>query len=246
MKNTTSKHLLMMGIAYSLLTIAAQGESVLLNFGSAVSGADPLESPGHVLGGITGTNWNVIGISGASSGLLNADGSDHASLQVDIARGNGSGTLIDWAGANNASGATTGGSFGATGIFSNNAASFLFGWQELGARVMGLDAGLYRIFVTARHTKNGASAVGDYTVHGGVVDSLSGTTTYTGFDAQLLSNDTDASWVLDDNFWYFEVTLDGTDDIVIAVDGKGAESQNVMNTVEIQKVSNAGSVILFR
>jgi len=244
MKKTKSKYVWIAICAFSLLAVVAQGDA-LFNFGSTVTGADLDQSPGHVVGGISGTSWNLVGTTGVASGLVNADGTAN-SLQVDIARGDNTDTLIDWVGADNASGTTMGGAFGATGVFSNNAASFSYGWQELGARVIGLDAGWYRVFVTARQTKNGASAAGDYTIHGGLDSAGSGVTTYTAFDSQLLSNDSDASWVMDDNFWYFEVELAAGQDVVVAVDGKGAEFQNVINTIGIQAIPEpaAGGLLL--
>lgn len=230
------------GVVLSLGLGATSEGALLLNLTDShhLSGADAGAeiSPGQQVGDISGSTWNQIN-SGFVSSIVDSSGDTLSGVTVDVGAALAGATTIDY--GVDPRFHDLGGSF-SSGVFAGNAQSGIFnnvtnGNEKVGVRVSGLAAGTYTVYVTALNTNS--TAINNYDIFAGAVDSASGNTDYTGFaSARLDFYATDAKptdqWVEHVNYVAMTVTIGDTQDLVIVSDGVHAgQDRGFLNTIEV-------------
>jgi len=221
---------------------SAGAMSVNLNFGATVDDSNT-NTPGHVVGGIVGTSWNLI-TGDTNSGFVD-DGNNPITLEVDLGKETGATTnVINW-GASGFSNSGLGNHIN-TDLYAGNTRSATFvndgneSQIELGARIKGLMAGNYDVYLTARNTNidpdppgnndpdkdeydvfftNVATASGN-TNYGALASSLLTNTEQSAFDGDVNSN----AWIDGDSYVLGTVTLGVDEDLVVITRGITEES----------------------
>lgn len=245
----------MRGITKGLLTLAVASllggtanAAVLINFGGTVDDANT-NTPGHVIGGITGTAWNLVTSDGPVALTQDDQGNALAGVTVDLGKDNAD-QVIDWS-ASGYSFSTLGnkvdGVFDGTnpqsGAFVNDGAT---SDVSIGARIAGLDAGIYDLYITGRNTNNDGvnNDLDDYNVYVLTVPNASGTTDFSALSSQLLDHGTVAgdvvgspapnAWVDGGTFILGNVTVGANEDVVVILEGLTVgEDRGFINTIEI-------------
>lgn len=218
------------------------GQSILFDFGDSNSGGTV--GPAFSLNGGTGAldnadnNWNDIATSDVSTGLVFADGSAATGVSIDLGI-DASGTNLDY---NSAIGAATRNGSNASGVFTSISPTSTysrpsFNGRGYGARVSGLAAGTYDIYVVSKNTFSSGLGL-DFTIYAGV-DGLGGTTfDYGSLTSSLISNDSsnEANWSENANYAKFTVSLTGGESLFFASDAAASGNQSVLNAVQIVQV----------
>lgn len=229
-----------LGVAYT-----SPDPGLLLNFGAIV--ANNANSPGHAVGGIPGSQWNLV-TGDLASGITNSNGGA-TGLTIDLGKSAPGQQVINW----DATGFTiiASGSAQNTGVYAGNARSAIFvndgssSQVDLGVRISGLDEGIYDAFVTAKNTNTTVSE--DFNVYTFLVDPESGDSNYGGVSSQQLRHDSSSNWLLGDNYAAETFEIFGDKDLVIVVEGITAnELRGFINTLEIVKLAGPLSADLDR
>jgi hypothetical protein len=214
---------------------------VLLNFGATV--ADNANSPGHALGGVPATTWNLI-TGDTAAGVKNSSGAA-TEIAVNLGKSAAGVQEIDW----DAGGLSTiaAGSQLNTGLYAGNASSALFvndganSQVDLGVRISGLTAGVYDAFVAAKNTNTTANE--SFSIYSLVVDAESGDTNYSGVTPQSMIHATDTVWRHGVNTVASTFEISGDEDLVIVVEGVTANQlRGFLNTLELVKLAAPQSV----
>jgi hypothetical protein len=209
---------------------------ISLNFGAIV--ANNRNSPGHALGGIPGTNWNLI-TGDTAGGIVNSRG-EQTAVAVELGKSAPDSQAIDW----NAGGFGTisrGTAFNG-GLYAGNASSAMFASDgkdsrvDLGVRISGLTEGIYDAFVTAKNTN--VQLLEQYNVYALAVDADSGATAYGDVTPTLLAHGLDAAWRHRESLVAETIAIGANQDLVIVVEGLTAgEMRGFINTLEIVKLA---------
>lgn len=229
------------GLLASLTLTCSLGAQVLmLDFGATtVTSTDQTNSPYHTTNGaFTDSSWNQLGATDPSS-VIWSDGTTATDVTVNIGGNDSAGsTILNLAktgitnsalGGSANTGIYDGTSVGKDGIFLGSS-----GLRAVGFQVGGLDAGTYEIYITARNTSLSGAHVQNLYVS---TSASSGNFDFSAFTTQQLSysgsSDALGSWVVDDNYVKFTVSLGAGEFLNIASYGGTGEGRGFLNSVQI-------------
>lgn len=209
---------------------------ISLNFGAMV--ANNANSPGHALGGVPGSHWNLI-VGDAAGGIVNSRG-EQTAVTVEVGKSAPDAQTINWDAAG--FGTISKGSAFNTGLYAGNASSALFvndgkdSRVDLGIRIGGLTEGIYDAFVTAKNTN--VQLFEQYNVYALAVDAGAGSTGYDSVTPTLFAHGIDAAWRHRESVVAETVVIGPNQDLVIVVEGLTAgEMRGFINTLEIVKLA---------
>ena len=209
---------------------------ILLNFGAVV--ANDANSPGHALGGIPATEWNLI-TGDTATGIKDSQG-NAADISINLGKSGAGQQVLDW----EATGFSTIASGTAlnTGLYAGNVRSALFvnngssSQVDIGVRISGLTEGIYDAFVTAKNTNTSVDE--QYNIYALLVDPASGDTDYSSAAATAMIHGLDAQWRHGESVVAQTFQILGEKDVVIVVEGISAgEMRGFLNTLEIVKLA---------
>ncbi|WAC18823.1 hypothetical protein OVA24_16455 [Luteolibacter sp. SL250] len=246
-------HILVPLIA-SLSAISASGSILMLDFGpTTAAGADLTNSPYHTVagGGFTDGSWNKIEKADVSSLTWSGGGTaTGVSVNLGVAPGSGTPTVVNYATAPNSSSAlgtlwpSGGGIYAATSVGRDG----IFGVanQSLGIQITGLAAGIYEIFVVGRNTNTGSTIANSY-VGAGVAGENFDFSGLTPISINYTAATSTAAWIEGVNYSKHTITLAAGQALNIATQGTDADSQfrGFMNSIQIvQQVPEPSAALL--
>jgi lysophospholipase L1-like esterase len=205
--------------------------------------ADKLNSPAHAVGGLAGsqTNWNT-GLTGdAGSGLIYSDGTAAAGVTVDLGRSTAGTGVIDFS-DNHFIGTNTLGLSLNTGVYAGNSPvkDGIYGGAggtnalAVGARVSGLPAGNYLVYVAGRNTSTPNAVPERFYYTNGPAQGSFNFVNAAFVDAANASPALTSAFALGNNCQSFPVTLAAGQSLFLAAAGSGAsEQRGFLNTIEI-------------
>ncbi len=211
------------------LGVAAQGASLLLDLDSAWGSTDT-NSPAHAAGAVplVENKWNKL--SADSSSLKWGDGTAATGVGFDLGRSTSNGGTIDWNNHNNYQGfnVQTGGNEFNT-LLHRSAVRLQNSAGEIGARITGLPAGLYDVYVvTVTHVSpNDVSAV---SIGADLTQLTSPTTTG--------PINTDGTWATPADYVLGQVSLSAGQALTIISDHVGGNYAS-LNSIAIVPVAEA-------
>ena len=235
--------------AFGTVSQAATINAYLFSFGTIVD-SDDTTTPGHTQGGATGTSWNLI-TGDTLSGITDENG-NATTIGLNLGKETGGSTKdLNW-GATGFSNSALGGKI-SSDVYAGNAKSATFVDDgagsniDLGARISGLSAGIYEIFVVSRNT-NADLNPDPFDIFIGTVGNSTGNTDYSGFTTATISNpnnpvETD-SWVQGNNYQSFALHVNSGDDLVIVANGDSGLGRGFFNTIEIVQVPEPSAFLL--
>jgi len=228
-------------LSFASVTSAA---AILLDFGpTTVSTADATVSPGHATGAVPNSEitWNKI--QSATSAISNSNGSAATGVSVAVGEETAvNSNVLDFTSANlnttglTGSGQTTGVYSGTTvvkdGIFASGTGVTGATNLAAGARVDGLSAGTYTVFVAARNTNTGATGQIQriYAAAAAPTNSFNFGSVSNFADE---SNTTSASFVQGDNYQVLNVSLTAGQSLYVITEGTSGDNRGFLNSVEI-------------
>jgi hypothetical protein len=180
-KSTMKKILSVLSVLLAVASGNASAQTILLDFGSVATVAAPYlsTSPGHAIGGVSGTTWNQVSTSAdvTSATLLDANGGATTGITVDMGQAAVGTNLVNFATAITNTGlvGTGGGTagqqslLGLGSVYGDDGTSTAAGrdgffgggsgaaGSAVGLRIDGLAVGDYVIYVMARNTNSNAT-----------------------------------------------------------------------------------------
>ena len=227
-------------VMLAALGSAAQAQTVLLDFGSGTV-ANDANSPGHQRDPtrVSGLKWNQVSTTDVTS---IADQFDlPTGVAVDLGQEtSGTSSIMSW--TTTTVSAQAGGAGVNSGVYAGQAGhSFTFANTsnaELGARISGLSAGKYVVYVSGRNTNTTVLTV-PQAISFTTRPNSTANFDYSALTSKTISNNDITSSTWQDGVHYVvsdEMTLAAGDDIILISKGTQTESRGFLNSVEIVAV----------
>ena len=231
------RHLFYSLIGGFLLAASSSAATLQIDFSDNTGSYSGSQSPGHAAGDVSGTTWNTA-VGDVASGLLWDDGTAAAGLQVDVGGGPPT-TTIDWDLNLNESSDSATIPFYDTSLMRDW--HYTSGNANLGARVNGLDAGIYRVYALIRESNQLARTY----------EAAIGVNVNAWSDAGVVEVTpiTDASgattWTDGQNYASTDVTVSGPSDwVTVVVDPINAQ-WGTLEGLQIVAIPEPSSAVLF-
>ena len=221
-------------------------DTVLLDFGSGAV-ANDTNSPGHQQDPtrVSGTKWNQVGIADVTS--IVDQFNNPTAVAVDIGQEtSGTSNIMSW--STSTVSAQPGGASVNSGVYSGQAGhSFTFAntsGAELGARISGLTAGKYQVYVSGRNT-NTTSLTVPQAISFATRANSTANFDYSALPSMSMSNNdiSSSTWQQGVHFVVSdELTLATGDDLIVISKGTQTETRGFLNSIEVVPVPEPTSL----